>query len=220
MQRLDMRLVWGVLLVIAGALLLLQNYDLINMSWSLLWGVLFGLGGLFFLVLFAVDRTRWGVLIPGIILLSLASPMLLDAIAPSLADVWAGPAVLGGIGLSFWAVYLARRSNWWAIIPGGTLFTLAAVAGFDSFFAAADKRVETGGVFFLGLGLTFLLVAVLPNERGPMRWAYIPAGVLGVMGLLITAAAEDLLKIIGPVAFILAGAWLLYRYFVPRKTMA
>jgi len=76
--------------------------------------------------------------------------------------------------------------------------------------------VETGGVFMLGLGLTFLLVAVLPNERRQMKWAFIPAGILGLLGLFIMAAAEELLKIIGPVALIALGAWLLFRYFRPR----
>jgi uncharacterized membrane protein YtjA (UPF0391 family) len=40
-----------------------------------------------------------------------------------------------------------------------------------------------------------------------MRWPLIPAGILGLMGVLITAASANLLNIIWPVALILLGVW-------------
>jgi hypothetical protein len=68
----------------------------------------------------------------------------------------------------------------------------------------------------MGLGLTFGLLAILPTPQGRMKWALIPAGVLMVMGLLITASAADLLQFIGPVVLILVGLYLLFRVFKPR----
>jgi hypothetical protein len=44
-----------------------------------------------------------------------------------------------------------------------------------------------------------------------MRWAWIPAGILGLIGILILVAAEDLINYIWPSAFILAGLFLVVR---------
>lgn len=55
----------------------------------------------------------------------------------------AGPAFLGSIGVGFALVYLADRSHWWAIIPGGVLGTLAAVAAIDE---VGYGDIETGGI--------------------------------------------------------------------------
>jgi hypothetical protein len=41
--------------------------------------------------------------------------------------------------------------------------------------------VNSGGVFFVGLGLTFVLVAILAK----MKWAFIPAAVLLLLGFLV-----------------------------------
>jgi hypothetical protein len=100
-----------------------------------------------------------------------ASTLLLDKIG------WGGLAFLGGIGVGFWAVYIRQPTNWWAIIPGGVLLTL----GFTSALSEAFNISETGGVFFVGLGLTFLLLALLAK----LRWAIIPAAVLLLFGFFL-----------------------------------
>jgi hypothetical protein len=66
-------------------------------------------------------------------------------------------------------------------------------------------------MFFLGLGITFALVAILPGTEGQMRWAWIPAAILGLMGLLILIAAEELINYIWPSALIFAGLLLIGR---------
>jgi hypothetical protein len=102
--------------------------------------------------------------------------------------------------------------NWWAVIPGGVLLTLAIVAGLSENL----EGIETGGVFFLGLGLTFALLALLPTGDGKLTWALIPAVVLFLMGLLITAAAAEFINYVWPAALILGGLYLLYRAFRSR----
>jgi hypothetical protein len=83
------------------------------------------------------------------------------------------------MGLGFWAVYFSQRARWWAIIPGGILITMGITSALTSAFQVAD----TGGIFLMGLGITFLLVALLAK----MRWAYIPAAVLLLIGFFIGA---------------------------------
>ena len=97
---------------------------------------------------------------------------------------WVGAMFLGMIGLAFWIVYLTNHDHWWAIIPGGVMLTLAAVSAVAPFAGG----FATGGLFFLGMGLTFALVGVIPTPQGRMTWAFIPAAVMGIMGLLVIAA--------------------------------
>jgi hypothetical protein len=177
-----------------------------------LWAFLFGAGGLIFLSVFLADRSDWWAVIPGVALLSLAAVTALDQLVPEADEAWVGAFFLGGLGLSFWLIYLTNREHWWAVIPGGVLFTLALVAGLSSVF----EDVEMGGVFFLGLGLTFGLLSLLPTPEGRMKWALIPAAVLLVMGLLLLAAAMAILEVLWPAALILVGLYFIVRVFVSR----
>ena len=213
MQRLEVRIVGGIILIAAGILFLLQNLGVLGGSLALLWALLFSAGGAVFLYVFLTNHTHWWALIPGFVLLSVGGVIALGELAPRLEDMWGGSLVLGGIGLAFWAVYFANREHWWAIIPGGAMVTLALVAGLSS--ALGD--VELGGAFLVGLGLTFGLLYFLPTVEGRLKWALIPAGVLLVMGLLITAASVSLLQYLWPAALILGGLYLVYRTFGTRQ---
>ena len=171
----ESRLLWGVLLIVAGGLFLLQNLGIFEAS-GLVWAILLGLGGVFFISIFIQAREHWWGLIPGITLLAIALLIILNELFPRLSGVWGGGIVLGGIGLAFLVVYLVNTANWWALIPMGVMFTLAGVSVLDQII-----RIDTGGLFFLGLGATFALVALLPAERAQMRWAWIPAGGPGLI---------------------------------------
>jgi hypothetical protein len=212
MKLLSSRITWGVLLILGGLLFLLQNLELIVIG-NLIWGLLFALGGFIFLSVYLSQREHWWSLIPGFVLLSLAGVVILGYLFPNLEARFGGSLFLAGIGLAFWLIYLTNRRHWWAIIPGGVLFTLAVVSGLDTVMA------DTGGLFFLGLGLTFALVAILPTPEGRMRWAFIPAGILSLMGVLLVAAAGEMINIVLPAFLILLGIFLVFRTLVPRREM-
>jgi hypothetical protein len=119
----------------------------------------------------------------------------------------AGTLFLAGIGLSFWLVYIVSRAQWWAVIPAGVLTTLAAVT-------LVSRQVNgnaAGGVFFAGLGLTFVLVGLLPSPQGKMGWAFIPAAILLVMGIVLIGAFTALTNYVWALALIGIGVWLLLR---------
>lgn len=213
MKRFDVRIVGGILLIVAGILFLLQTLGILAGANAIFWALLFGAGGLVFLYLYLANRDHWWPLIPGLALLSLGAIIGLDRFAPRVGEAWGGVLVLGAIGLAFWVIYFANREHWWAVIPGGVLFTLAVVAGVSSFVGEAG----TGAIFFLGLGLTFGLLSFLPTKQGRMKWMLIPAVVLLAMGLLTTAVAAEMLQYIGPAALILVGLYLALRVFFPRQ---
>ena len=208
---LESRVLWGSLLILAGVVFLLQN--LFNFDFgALFWAILLGLGGVVFITVFINNRVQWWALIPGFTLLGVSATVFISNFLPRLDGVLGGFFVLGGIGTAFVAVYLSDRRNWWAVIPAGVLLTLATITVVDELLGG----IGTGGLFFLGLGLTFGLVAILPTPQGQMRWAWYPAAALMVMGLLVAAAAENLIGYLWPAALILGGLVLIYRTIVSR----
>lgn len=207
MKLLSSRLFWGLVLVIGGILLLLDTFGIFK-GGALFWTIVSGVAGLLFLSLYVTNHDNWWALIPGIIFLALSATIGLNSFLPGFSDTnLGGTIILGGIALSFLLVYLADRGNWWAIIPAGVMTTIAIVAVLDS----NTSNIASGGIFFLGLGITFALVAVLPTSVGQMRWAWIPAVILGIMGVLILIAEENLINYIWPSAIILAGLLLVIR---------
>ncbi len=210
MKRLDMRTVLGIVLIASGVLFLFPSLGLLAV-WSLLWSFLFGAAGLAFLFLFLTDyRANLWAAIPGFFLLGMAATISLGRWFPWFGRTWGGAIFLGAIGLAFWAIYLTNREHWWTIIPGGVFLTLALIAGLS--FRLPFRRIGAGGIFFLGLGLTFALLSFLPTSEKRMRWALVPAAVLLAMGLLITAIATAAFYI-WPIALILGGCYLLFRTF-------
>ncbi len=172
MKRFDYRILIGAALILGGILMLLDKMGVLQGATDFFWAGLLAIAAGIFLFWFFSDRSKWWAAIPGFTLAGMAvSTLLLDRIG------WGGLAFLGGIGVGFWAVYLRQPAHWWAIIPGGVLLTL----GFASALTEAFNIIETGGVFFVGLGLTFLLVALLAK----MKWAFIPAAVLLLLGFFL-----------------------------------
>jgi len=210
MRKPDPRLIGGLLLVAGGLIYLLQNLGLIHWG-NLVWGIAAGLAALVFIGLVFVDHRQWWAIIPAFVLLAVAALFALDYFASPLSTQWGGLIFLGAIGLSFWMIYVLDRDKWWAIIPGGVLLTLAAVARLDQ-----GAYIQTGGIFFVGLGATFLLVAFAPIPQGQMRWAFIPAAVLLVLGLLLFVGLQAAINYIWPVALIIGGLLLMLRAFRRR----
>lgn len=191
----------GFTLAALGTLILLPD------SLDEIGGAVF-LGGIalsFWYVYFTDRVSRWWALIPAGVLTAL-SVMI---VATQQFEEYGGMIFLGGIGLAFFAVYFTNRAErWWALIPAGVLVTLAGMT------IAADRFGEfrSAGFFFFGLAITFLLVALLAG----MKWAYWPAFVLGVMGLLGIASLLQFANYLWAIVLIATGGFVLYRYFTSR----
>lgn len=160
------------------------------------------------------DRTRidtrlllGGLLIAfGLLFLAQTTGLLTGA-----SGQWFGAALLAVGGLAFLAFALPIERRWWAVIPGGTLLSLAittAAAG----YLPGDV---TGAIFLFGLAGTFAAVAVLPAAR-PRTWALIPAAVLGFVAA-VTLASTTAMGLVWPLALILAGLVLVAAWAVQRR---
>lgn len=201
MKRIDPSIVFGLTLILAGGLFVLQNMGILDNVGDVFWGAIFLAAGALFLFMFFTGS--WWAVIPGCVLAGIGALILL----PDSLEIYGGALFLGSISLAFWLVFAtAPRERWWALIPAGVLTTLALV----TFLPDLVGDDATGSIFFLGLALTFLLVALLvPN----MRWAYYPAAALAFVGLLALLALGSIANYVWAILLIGVGGYLVYRSF-------
>ncbi len=209
MKRFDMRIGFGLILIVAGIMFMLQNLGIFLGAGSLLWAILFGGAGLAFLNVYFSTRENWWALIPGSTLTAIGLHIAMGIVLPSVTDFLGGAIIIGGIALSFWMIYAARRDFWWAIIPAGILSSVALIEILDNVF----PRGEMDGLVVVGIGLTFLFLAVLPGYDNQLRWAFIPGGILTLIGILTMPLMETIFAVIWPLALIGAGGYVIYKNF-------
>jgi hypothetical protein len=204
------QLLWGALLIALGGFFLLQVTGILGALSDLFWSLAFGAAGAVFLyVFFTALHDRWWAAIPGFTLLGLAATVFYSRFAPPVLDGMTGAIFLGSIGAGFLAIFLTNPRRWWALIPGGALFSVAGVAAVD---ALPFRFLNSASVLFIGLGLTFGVLGLLSTYLGQnLRWAYIPAAVLLGLGLVVVTPFEGALAWLWPLALIGAGAYLILR---------
>lgn len=177
MKRIDLRIMFGIMLILGGALALLETLGYLKNATDLFWSGVFIVSGLAFLAL--LFGGHWWSAFPGFTLMALGTLIILP---PSLEE-FGGAIFLGGIALSFWYVYFTSRNDrWWALIPAGVLTALALVV-------VVSQRFEqySGAVFLGGIGIAFFLVYF--TNKTERWWALIPGGVLSTLAG-VTIAAE------------------------------
>ena len=122
-------------------------------------------------------------IIGGIALMTMGMLLLLDRLGVVESGVFAPLITFAGLGSVFVALFILRRGNWWAAIPGSVLLGLAAVIAATSFTEGA----AVGSVLFLFMAAGF--GAVYLRER-TFWWALIPCGVMSVLALVAVLPAE------------------------------
>lgn len=212
-KKSNWRLLLGGLLVLIGIASLLQTLNIIPFG-EFLWGVLFALGGVAFIVYLLQNHEAWWAIIPGVILMGLGAVILISSLIPNLEDAYGGFIFMGVISLAFWLVYFMNNKNWWAVIPGGVMASLAVTILIDQF-----TKFDGGGIFLLGMALTFALLTVLPGLGGNRRWPLIPAGVLFLVSMIALISEFNLPSLVWAVLLILLGVFLVVRSLIQRNKL-
>ena len=181
----------GLALVALGVLALLANTGVMGGLDNLVGAILFAAAGVLLVRLYARNDQTWS-LPAAFLFFGLAAAAFVDG-------VMSGPYFLGLTGAGFLFLYVIERKHWWAIIPGGTLVSLAVVAGIDEL----APRWDAGPVLFLGLALTFVAVWAVGQ-----RWAIWPALGLGAIAFFALASVSGWLFAL---VLIAAGVFLLVR---------
>jgi hypothetical protein len=118
---------------------------------------------------------------------------------------------LGFIGIPFLLIYITNHMHWWALIPGGVMLTLAVLS------LLPENSALESGLFFIGLAITFGLVYVLPKPAGKLKWALYPAGILLLLGILMSLGAVNLLGYAAPLALLVVGGYIIYQALRKRN---
>jgi hypothetical protein len=215
MKRISPFLAWALFLLGAGIFLLLKNLGVFREWEQVVWGGIFAVVGLVFVIWFLFDRARYWRAIAGFTLLGIGAVILLEWRNVSLGD-WGSALVLFGVALGFWAVLLAHADNWWALIPAGVLTVVGLLVGLGAEFS---QDIWLAALFG-GLGLVFLLLYLVRFGQHDTRWAGIPAAALLLVGLVTYVSAlggAELVQQWWPAVLIVVGIVLLILFLVTRR---
>lgn len=197
-------LFWGLALIIAGLAILTLTLGIVPNPGGAVYGAAFVIAGAVLLASYPALHTHWWTLLVGPVLLGLGGVILLPGGG-------GGAIFLAGIGAGFALVALTNLRRWWAIIPAGTLFTLAVV----SLTGSAMQGRLSGAVLFIGVGATFGVLALIRVHGKTMTWPLFPAAACVLLGAVI-ATSGPWSAIVWPVLLVAAGLFLLIRASAKR----
>jgi hypothetical protein len=169
----------------------------------------------FFLVYLNNQTRTWALLVAYITGVLGIAPLM--STGSRNADYF-GPLFLFAVALPFFVVYFRSAANWWAIIPAGSIGTVAfiavlAIAGLIH-ENGSDGFVSTGlanAILMSGLAATFAVVWL----RHEKPWAKVVTIVLAMLAVT-SVFFGSYSQFFWPVAIILVGAYLLYTALRPR----
>jgi hypothetical protein len=200
-MKINLRKNIGVLFLIIGGLILLQNIKIFSGDvGSIVFILIYGILSIYMLLTYSRRKSQWWWLILGIFLLGLALSNLSEII-PSLKSYSSVIAVFFA-GISFLIIYLIDRLNWWALIPGSVITSLGVI----HYLEVSAPEIQTNGIMFLGLGIAFLILFLVPIRNIRMNWPLIPAVILFAIGATLSLNQDlNLISFIGPALLLLGG---------------
>ena len=206
-QSMRQGIVWGGLLILLGAVLLVEAFTDLS-AWA--WVAILAAGGLGAFGVYLTDRSEWALLIPAYVLWAIAGLVALIELN-ILQDPFIATYVLTAIALPFLVVFLRNRDQWWALIPAYVLLAVGVMVGLLGLGVLTDLLVPAYVMF--AIAIPFFVVYV----RNPKQWwALIPGGIMAVIGLSFLIA-EAAVQYVAPVVLVLVGVWILVRQFTRKE---
>src|SRR5215207_1189214 len=153
-----------------------------------------------FLVVYLNNRTRtWAFLVAYIVGVLSIAPLMSTGGRDA---AYFGPIFLFAVALPFFFVYFRSPENWWAIIPAGSVATVAMLAALA--IAGWIRNANEGGyanaLLMGGLAATFAVLWL----RHSKPWAKVVTIALALVGVASVFFASSS-QIFWPVAIILVG---------------
>lgn len=190
MKQKRVNLLWGLILILAGIIFLVEQLGLIPDLAAVVWTLLFaGASVLFFVTYFTAGIHEWGWLFPATITAGLAATIWLAEMG--VEETLAGAVFMASVSLPFWLVFvIGRRENWWALIPGWATAVITLV------ILLADRVAGEfiGSLVMFGIALPFFAVYLVNRKHW---WALIPGFILGGIGLVVLLTAVTRGEVVG-----------------------
>jgi len=176
MKRNTSSIFWGLLLILAGATLLVDRMGWINFNLfsTDTWVYVFaGLGLIFLLGYFLNGLRKWGWLFPTFLFAAISLTIWMSdrGVTSSLL----GMPILLGLALPFYVGFAFHCKTWGLLIPAWVMTVLA----FVTLSADLVNGTLIGALFLFAIAAPFLVVYLLNHSRW---WALIPAWVMFILG--------------------------------------
>ena len=210
MQSRNRSLVWGILLILFGAALLIEVYVDLT-AW--MWVAILAVGGAAVYGVYLMDRSQRALLIPAYVMWVVALMVALITLNV-LRDEAIATYVLASIALPFVVVYAQDRQKWWALIPAYVMLAVGVMVWLIGLGVLDDLLIPAYVMF--AIAIPFFVVYIRNRDEW---WPLIPGGIMGVIGLAFLLA-EGAVAYIGPIALVAAGAWIILRQFRAKEPPA
>ncbi|MFP4548237.1 MAG: hypothetical protein ACLFQM_08885 [Fidelibacterota bacterium] len=159
MAKKENKFVEGVSLILLGLAFLGIQQGLFD--WDQVWPFALIIPGVVFFIAYFKDRSNYGVLMPGSVLLTIGIyfVFLIEYGWGYMEDYW--PVFILGPGIGFWLMFFATgmKKDFW--IPGTILITIAII-----FFMQAWRFMEYWPVILILIGIYFLYSGVKSKNKG------------------------------------------------------
>ncbi|MDW7679411.1 MAG: hypothetical protein SCK70_02535 [bacterium] len=204
------RLIFGVLVIVAGLLLVLNNLKLFAISPSFYWGIMLVIFGLIFFRIHQQLPRRKTTLIFAIAFFIIGVWMILDSLF-YLPDDILGALLLWSLGAVFISAFIRDNRRWGWVIPAGVCLVLGAIVVIDAFRLLDNQFL--GFIFLLGVGLTFWFLYLIRNEKNKLSWAGIVGAIIVILSfyVLSTEWNSPISDVMFPLSLIFFGAILVIR---------
>ncbi|NIA30492.1 MAG: hypothetical protein GWP06_11350 [Actinobacteria bacterium] len=208
----------GILIIFIGILALLINMNVIPNAQDFVGGMFFLIVAYLFYRLYQKKRVWWPLLLAlffaciGVVLVIQNFVYVPDNIIGA-AFFWCGAVV-------FAYLYVKNKRRWWALLSAGTCVTLGTIVLIDAFHLLSGD--QDGVVFFLGLGLSFMLLYLQRNSENKLDWAIYPGAASLLLALFLYFQNVDWMSgdYFLPIVLILVGGFLIFRASRRPKTSA
>lgn len=179
MKKKWLSIFWGIILIAAGVLFMLNNMGILNFQyWSnTTWVLSFGAAAVLFLVTYLLQGVRyWCWLFPATVSAGIALVIGLNDTA--LGRQIGGTPILAAVALPFFVAFFTdTQKNKWALIPAWVMTVITAIV----FLADKADGNLVGALVLYSIGLPFLVVYLTDKKQ---NWALIPFGVMTAIGTI------------------------------------
>jgi hypothetical protein len=200
-------IVWGGLLIVVGALLLVEAFTDLS-PW--IWFALLVAAAVVATALYSTDRTDLWMLITVYTLWAIAVLVALVTLNV-LRDEAVAFYVLLAIAMPFLAVYYRDRAQWWALIPAYVLMVIAVMIMLTEMRLLSDLLIPA--YVLIAIAIPFFVVFARDRRHW---WSLIPGGILAVIGLSFLVAGASV-EYLGALVLIVIGVGVLARAFTRKK---
>ena len=201
-------LVWGGLLILLGVMSLVETFTTLG-SW--VWIAILTVAGLGVYGLYAQERSEKWMLIVSYVLLTVAGLVMFITLNV-LRDEAIATYVLTVIAIPFLVAYLqGDRTKWGLLIPAYILIAVGVMVGLIGVGFLNDLLIPA--YVMIAIAIPFFVVYARDTKKW---WALIPGGITAIIGFAFLIA-ESAVQFVVPAVLILAGIWVLYRYYTHKE---